>query len=67
MCETALDHTTSAGGTIEELAIEAGYWRATNDSINIIECYYAKACNGGVTGDPDYCTQGYEGACKLLG
>ncbi|CAN0428572.1 unnamed protein product [Ascophyllum nodosum] len=61
-CETALEHTTSEGGTIEELAIDAGFWRATSDSTNILECYYAKACKGGVTGDPGYCTQGYEGA-----
>ena len=66
-CEMALEHTTSNGGTIEELAINDGYWRATSDSTVILECYYAKACNGGVTGDPDYCKRGYKGACKLVG
>ena len=39
----------------------------TNDSTVILECYYAKACSDGMTGAPDYCRQGYEGACKLLG
>ena len=65
-CELAFEHTTSNGSTIDQLKIDAGYWRPTIDSVNIYECYYAKACRGGLTDAEGYCDEGYKGACKRL-
>lgn len=69
VCEDLLDHASSLGGTamLETLVLEAGYWRATNISMNILACYNRKACRGGVTGNPDYCATGYKGPCERHG
>ncbi|CAN0102282.1 unnamed protein product, partial [Ectocarpus fasciculatus] len=63
ICVAQLDHTRSEGGdtTIETLSLDAGYWRATNDSINVLACYNEDACAGGMTDDPAFCQLGYEG------
>lgn len=68
MCLEELEHSTAEGGksTIEFLLIDPGYWRATNTSINILECYNAKACLGGVTGRSGYCKTGHEGPCQYI-
>jgi len=29
-----------------------------------LKCYNGDACRGGVTGAKDFCSDGYEGACK---
>ncbi len=65
-CAAELDHTYSAGGTVtlEQLTVEAGYWRATESSTDILECFHSDACLGGVTGTADYCREGYEGPCE---
>ncbi|CAN0255509.1 unnamed protein product, partial [Ascophyllum nodosum] len=47
--------------SLEDLDIDKGYWRATNRSKSILECYNVEACRGGKTGSPDYCDTGYAG------
>lgn len=66
LCTSAIDNSESLGGqnTIEMLLIDDGYWRATNISEEILECYNQDACLGGVTGSADYCAEGYEGPCE---
>lgn len=61
-----MDHSNSSGGTVtlETLSIEPGYWRATASSTEIVPCYHADACLGGVTGTAGYCLEGYEGPCE---
>ena len=65
-CTDELDHTSSGGGTVtlEQLAIDPGYWRATASSEDVLACYHADACLGGVTGTAGYCREGYEGPCE---
>ena len=66
VCTELLDHADSQGGTatLETLLVDEGFWRATNTSRNVLECFNTKACRGGVTGDRDYCMAGYEGPCE---
>lgn len=66
-CKEALKHSTSAGGnvTLQNILIERGHWRATASSTEILACYHADACLGGVTGTSGYCFEGYEGPCAL--
>ena len=61
-----MDHSSSPGGTVtlNEISIEPGYWRATASSTDIVACYHAEACLGGVSGTDDYCLEGYEGPCE---
>ena len=63
-----MDHATSSGGnvTLQTLSIERGYWRATASSTEVLACYNADACLGGVTGTPGYCLDGYEGPCACM-
>ena len=65
MCVDEIEHSSSPGGniTVELLLIERGYWRASKTSTNILACYNPNACQGGVTGTPDYCLRGYKGPC----
>lgn len=65
-CESPLEHTTASepGVTMETLRIDKGYRRATNTSDNILACYNADACTGGVTGAEGYCASGYTGPCE---
>ena len=67
-CAEALDHTSSAGGTVtlEMLSIDPGYWRVTEYSEDVLACYNADACLGGVTGTDGYCLEGYEGPCECF-
>eukprot|EP00903_Cladosiphon_okamuranus_P006562 g6410.t1 len=62
-CEASLEHTTASepGITVETLNINEGYWRATNTSENILECYNTDACSGGMTGADSFCAPGYTG------
>lgn len=67
LLDAGIEHATSQGGTttLEGLRIQRGYWRAINTSRNILKCFNTKACTGGLTGSPNYCSQGYEGLCEL--
>ena len=66
LSEVGLEHASSDGGvtTLKELVIDEGYWRATNTSMDILECYNNDACDGGVTGMAGFCREGYHGACE---
>ena len=67
-CSSAVDHALSQGGhnvTLEWLQIQPGYWRATNNSLAILPCYKAEACNGGITGSEGFCHTGYSGPCEF--
>lgn len=66
VCSPLLEHTTSERGTatLERLVLNSGYWRATNTSRDILECFNKNACHGGVTGSKTYCSMGYEGPCE---
>lgn len=65
VCAVVLDHSTSpaATGTLEELGLEPGYWRATNTSKIVRPCYNGDACVGGAV-VAEYCSEGYEGPCE---
>lgn len=67
LCTTTFAHAWSGGGatTIQEVMVDAGYWRATKDSTEVLPCYNVDACVGGITGDLKNCAMGYEGPCKL--
>ena len=66
MSDAGIEHASSIGGisAIEELDIDQGYWRATTDSIYILQCYNPDACKGGMTGTADFCEKGYQGPCE---
>lgn len=66
LLDAGIEHATSPGGvtTIQEILINEGYWRASEDSLNILECYNKQACRGGKTGASNFCRQGYEGPCE---
>lgn len=61
ICAGAMAHSNSSGGTVtlEALLIQAGHWRATPSSTDIVACYHADACLGGVSGTADFCLEGY--------
>lgn len=64
-CADIMDHAASEGGnvTLDAISIDRGFWRATESSTEILTCYHADACLGGVTAASDYCLKGYEGPC----
>lgn len=71
-CIPALEHTESIGVdasrvpiTLETLEIDPGFWRAVPDTATILPCWNEDACRGGVTGDANYCGDGYTGPCEL--
>lgn len=55
--------TTEKGATVESLELEEGYYRVSNTSHDIMECYREAACTGGDDAG-DYCATGYTGPCK---
>ena len=67
-CSVAIDHSISPGGynvTLMTLVIEKGYWRTTSESVRVLSCYNADACNGGLTATRDFCRTGYKGPCEI--
>lgn len=65
VCEAApLGATFSPSGTtLETLVLDTGYYRTSNKSHVVVECYQREACVGGV--DPGgICAVGYKGPCK---
>ena len=61
-----MEHATSSGGatTLQTVSIERGFWRATSTSTDVLACFRAEACLGGITGSSSYCRNGYEGPCE---
>ena len=53
----------SSGTTIANLTLENGYFRTSNNSHDILQCYQKKACLGGKDAG-NYCAPGYTGPCK---
>lgn len=66
VCKVPLEHTSADAGdvTLKTLNIDAGYWRATNTSEEILACYNPEACSGGQTGADSFCASGYKGPCE---
>lgn len=55
------------GTTLETLELEPGYYRTSNKSHNVLECFQEAACKGGVDAAGDgYCAEGYSGPCESL-
>lgn len=52
-----------SGTTVEGMFLEAGYYRTSAESREILECHRSKACVGGDDAT-DYCAIGYKGPCK---
>lgn len=56
--------TTSDGGaTVESLRLKLGYFRISNTSGEVLQCYRREACKGG-TDMSNCCAEGYSGPCK---
>lgn len=53
------------GGTLANLEIVPGFYRSSLSSIDIRECFYKEACQGGNT-LADYCATGYTGPCESV-
>lgn len=51
------------GTTAWTLCLAEGYYRDSELSLDILECYRHEACVGG-NGVEGYCADGYEGACE---
>ncbi|CAN0383488.1 unnamed protein product, partial [Laminaria digitata] len=49
--------------TLESLHLQTGYWRSSDASKEIRECYEEAACIGGERG---LCASGYKGPCKYM-
>lgn len=66
LSDANITNAESDGGitTLERLRIDEGYWRAANDSTEVLACYNKDACDGGVTDRQDYCANGYQGPCE---
>ncbi|CAN0227090.1 unnamed protein product, partial [Ascophyllum nodosum] len=60
VCQPVFAHTTSASadGTLESLEVEPSYWRMSNTSKAVRECFRKDACVGGTE---SYCAPGYTG------
>lgn len=68
ICTTLFANAKSENGTatVEGVTVDVGYWRVNNQSENVLSCYNADACLGGLTDDPGFCHDGYEGPCELF-
>ena len=64
VCQPVFAHTTSASadGTLESLEVEPSYWRMSNTSKDVRECFRKDACVGGTE---SYCAPGYTGPCEF--
>ncbi|CAN0056334.1 unnamed protein product, partial [Scytosiphon promiscuus] len=52
--------TTTRGNTVETLEILPGFYRSSETSLDIRECFHEQACAGGeIVGE--YCSEGYSG------
>lgn len=51
------------GTTLETLELNPGYYRTSNRSHVVLECFRESSCLGGI--DPNsYCADGYDGPCE---
>ena len=53
----------SDGTTVANIKLEEGYFRTSNESHDILQCYRKSACQGGRDAD-QYCAPGYIGPCE---
>jgi hypothetical protein len=55
------------GMTLADVAVEPGFWRTNNRSLDLRECPVELACAGGNSSDDDgYCREGHEGPyCRV--
>ena len=55
--------TGNSGMTLETLDLVSGFYRTSNSSKEVLECYQKEACMGGsIAGS--YCAGGYAGPCE---
>ncbi len=53
------------GTTLETLELEPGYYRTSNKSHTVLECFQEAACKGGTDASNNgYCADGYTGPCE---
>ena len=65
VCETVPTGVhVSRGVTLEDFNLTEGYYRVSNKSKTVLECYQPVACIGGID-STNYCANGYEGPCEL--
>ena len=58
--------TASASGTsVMTLSLEKGYYRTSNSSHVVLQCFQESACLGGDDADA-YCAPGYTGPCENI-
>ena len=57
---------TYPGATEGMLPIQAGYWRSSRASREVLACLHSKACVGAtnISSADDYCADGYKGPCE---
>lgn len=54
---------TATGITLETMDLLPGFYRMSNKSTEILECYQDEACIGGDEAG-HYCAEGYKGPCE---
>lgn len=55
----------ATGQILSSLDLKKGYFRISNNSHVVLECYQVDACRGG-TNATEYCADGYEGPCERI-
>ena len=55
--------TGDPGITLETLDLMSGFYRTSNKSREVLECYREEAYLGGLNADT-YCAEGYAGPCE---
>ena len=55
--------TGISGMTLPTLNLMSGFFRTSNKSREVLECYREEACMGGSTAG-SYCAEGYAGPCE---
>ena len=55
--------TGNPGMTLETLNLMSGFYRTSNQSREVLECYREEDCIGGSTAGR-YCAKGYAGPCE---
>ena len=55
--------TGDSGMTLETLNLMSGFFRTSDESREVLECYREEACMGGSIAGR-YCAEGYAGPCE---